>query len=213
MTSRPQGFPSNQEHSSPTSTTCSRLGSDISRASADAPRIVPSAPTGTRLLYDVTRPVHSGILGAYANDWLRVAFVEALVSDERLPDIVTTRRDLDVMFCGRASDAFLDDFNERLRVFECLEDAIEHLETRAVAVRSGQPGPTTVWFATPGNDADVVNQTIEFWAGLDMIALLRGPWPYGPNRHPQPVHRSMHRTQVFIAQPVNDSIALLQEGA
>ncbi|MFG2006186.1 hypothetical protein ACGFNU_44260 [Spirillospora sp. NPDC048911] len=190
-----------------------RRGSEVSEMSAERDHTVRVMPTGARLLYDIARPVHSGIVGAYANEWLRAAFVEALLSDERLPDIVTTHHDLDMMFCGQFGRVLLNHFGERLHVFEALEDAIEHLETRADDIRSGQGGPTIVWFATPGNDADVVHQTIEYWAGLELIALLRGPWLYGPNRHPQPSHRPTHRTQLFTAQPVNDSITLLQAGA
>jgi hypothetical protein len=168
-------------------------------------------PTRARLLRDIARPVHSGIAGPYANDWLRAAFVEALVCDERLPDVVTTRHDLDLMLCGRADQLALAELEDRLHVFGALEEAIEHLETTADRIRSGQGAPTAIWFATPGQDADVVYQTIEYWAGLDLIALLRGPWPHGPSHYPQPAHRPMSRSQVFTAQPVNDSIVLLRE--
>ena len=168
-------------------------------------------PAREHLLHDIARPVHSGITGPFANDWLRAAFVEALVSDERLPDVVTTQHDLDLMLCGQADRVALSDLQQRLHVFGALEEAIEHLETTADRIRSGQGAPTTVWFATPGQDADVVHQTIEYWAGLDLIALLRGPWLHGPSRHPQPAHRPMNRSQMFTARPVNDSIVLLQE--
>ncbi|GAA1579311.1 hypothetical protein GCM10009678_72480 [Actinomadura kijaniata] len=181
------------------------------RSTSHALRRTYPGPTDQRLLRDIARPVHSGIAGAFANDWLRAAFVEALVSDERLPDVITTRHDLDLMFCGQSSQVIAHGFNERLHVFEALEEVVEHLEAKADDIRSGQAAPTTVWFATPGDDADVIHQTIEYWAGLDLIALFHGNWSHGPNRHPQPAHRPTLHAQLFTTQPVSESIALLQQ--
>ncbi|MFI6517904.1 hypothetical protein ACIBF1_20275 [Spirillospora sp. NPDC050679] len=172
------------------------------------PRLRPE-PSAHRLLHSITRPVHSGIIGAFATDWLRAALVEALTSDERLPDVVTTHDTLDLLFRGQADRIPLDAFDARLRVFDALEDTVEHLEHKAGRILAGQTAPTTVWFAAPGDDADVVHQTIDRWSGLDLIVLLHGHWAYGPDHHPRPVQRPIPRTHLFVVPTPDDSIALL----
>ncbi|WP_067479457.1 hypothetical protein [Actinomadura hibisca] len=183
-----------------------RTGSDTPTDSAL------SSPTGQRLLRDIARPVHSGIVGTFANDWLREAFLEALIADERLPDVVATRHDLDRIFCGQSSSIAFSAFADRLQVFPTLEETIEHLEAKADNLRAGQSAPTTVWFAVPGNDTDVISQTIEYWSGLDLTVLFLGFWPHGSNRHPRPARSPAFPSEPFIARSLNDSIALLQAG-
>lgn len=170
-------------------------------------------PPTQRLLHSIIRPFHSGIGGPFANDWLRTAFVEALVEDERLPDVVTTQHDLNVML-SRHPAAVTDEpdpLGGRLSVFDTLEDSIEHLEAKADHIRAGNTAPTTIWITAPGDNTDVIHQTIDYWAGLDLIALLRGHWPHGPNRRPHPVHWPTTITHSFSPQPPQEAFTALQE--
>ncbi|MFC5187183.1 hypothetical protein [Actinomadura harenae] len=167
-------------------------------------------PPRQRLLHSIARPLHCGIDGSFAADWLRTAFAEALIEDERLPDVVTTHHDLALILRGHRADGTNGAFDGRLSVFDTLEDSIEHLEAKADRVRAGLPVPTTIWVTTLGDNTDVIHQTIDYWAGLDLIALLRGHWPHGPNRRPHPAHWPTTITHAFSAQPLQDALAALQ---
>ncbi|MFC4906881.1 hypothetical protein [Actinomadura gamaensis] len=203
-----------QSHHFPAASTPSTLNAPSrhtseARLTQPSPSATPPDPAKRRLLHDIARPLHTGIEGAFANDWLRAAFVEALVSDERLPDVVTTEHDLTLMLRGHqweVDDALAD----RLHVFTALEDSIEHLEAKADDIRAGHTAPTTVWITTPGDHTDVMYQTIEYWADLDLIALLRGHWPHGPNRRPHPAEWSAADAQQFAVRPVQEALTALQ---
>ncbi|MCP2337955.1 hypothetical protein [Actinomadura rupiterrae] len=173
--------------------------------STDGDRRLPAQ----RLLHSIARPLHCGVTGPFTIDWLRAAFLEALIEDERLPDVVTTQQDLSLMFRDHQAE-FHNALGDRLHVFPTLEDSVEHLEAKADDIRAGHTAPITVWITTPGDHTDVIHQTIEYWSGLDLIALLRGHWPHGPNRHPRPAAWPATSTQEFDIPPVAEALTALQ---
>ncbi|WP_026416381.1 hypothetical protein [Actinomadura oligospora] len=132
------------------------------------------------------------------------------MEDERLPDVVTTRHDLNLILRGNQLAITDDAVAGRLSVFDTLEDSIEHLEAKADHIRSGHTAPTTIWITAPGENTDVIHQTIDYWTGLDLIALLRGHWPHGPNRRPHLAHWPTTITHAFSPQPPQDAFSALQ---
>ncbi|MEV5574472.1 hypothetical protein AB0L06_30940 [Spirillospora sp. NPDC052269] len=123
------------------------------------------------------------------------------MEDERLPDVVTTRHDLSLILRGQQTEVADAAIDGRLAVFESLEDSIEHLEAKATRIRAGHTAPTTIWITAPGEHTDVIHQTIDYWAGLDLIALLRGHWPHGPNRNPHPAQWPTTTAHAFASHP------------
>ncbi|MEU8305940.1 hypothetical protein AB0C84_20505 [Actinomadura sp. NPDC048955] len=96
-------------------------------------------------------------------------------------DVVIARRDLEHLL-GAASLQIPLHSAPALHITDTLEDSIEHLESRASAVTAAGIIEQTpvLWLATPGEDADVVHQTLEGQPSTELIALFNGPWPYGP---------------------------------
>ncbi|NDU73818.1 hypothetical protein GWI34_14395 [Actinomadura sp. DSM 109109] len=107
--------------------------------------------------------------------------VDALARRAEGRDVVIARPDLERLL-GAASHQISLRLAPVVHITDTLEDAIEHLENRASAgTASGVAKQTPVlWLATPGNDADVVHQTLEGQRSPDLIALFNGPWPFGP---------------------------------
>ncbi|MEV4252213.1 hypothetical protein AB0J52_03475 [Spirillospora sp. NPDC049652] len=209
MSKKPQGHTSTDL--SPTSSSFSHRRSDLPKAHPSRPALTSHdrRPHKQRLLHSIARPLHSGIEGPFANDWLRTAFIEALMEDERLPDVVTTRHDMDLMLCGNQVEVTDDTLGDRLFVFDTLEESIEHLEAKAVRIRAGHTAPTTIWITESGDHTDVIHQTIDYWAGLDLIALIRGHWPHGPNRQPRP-NEWPAALETFAVLAPNDLLRLSQ---
>jgi hypothetical protein len=149
-------------------------------------RFHPHPSTGTAVRPLLARtfayPQGTGLLGPGTDGLLRTVLVDAFDPDTESAEVLITRSHLEVLFGEDVHRVTFDRLGSSLRLFETLEDAIEHLEERAlweVTGESAKPVPT-LWLATPGPDADVVHRTLTALAGLDIVALFKGPWPYGP---------------------------------
>jgi hypothetical protein len=70
-----------------------------------------------------------------------------------------------------------------------LEDAIEHIESTTrpeAAIDTHDPARAPVpiaWFARPGQDADVVHGLLQTRRSPNVVALIDGPWAYGPTHY------------------------------
>lgn len=140
----------------------------------------------------------AGVIGAGADAYLRAVLVHLLTRATDTARVVTTGNDLDRLFEGQFDLALQSSYSKQLYVADLLEDAVEHLETKAehqnaLLIAANSPECmntlTTYWFAAPGADTDVVHQTIQRWTGLGLIPLLFGPWPYGPTHQLNDNHR------------------------
>ncbi|MFA1546164.1 hypothetical protein [Actinomadura chokoriensis] len=115
-------------------------------------------------------------------------------------DVVIARPDVERLF-GAASSQ-LPSYAAALHITDTLEDAIEHLEDRAL--RTAAAGLVeqlpVLWLAAPGDDADVVHQTLEGQASTELITLFNGPWPYGPTHFVStdgPQHPPCHNLELL----------------
>ncbi|WP_021591205.1 hypothetical protein [Actinomadura welshii] len=129
-----------------------------------------------------------GFIGPGADALLRGVFTEALASKTDVAQVITTHADLDRLFGEAINKSVTRIHAPRLRIMGSLEEAIEHLEleaetTEMISATSAPllDVPAVVWLATPGPDADVVQEVLRRWPDNSLIALLAGPWPYGPN--------------------------------
>ncbi|TDC17246.1 hypothetical protein [Actinomadura bangladeshensis] len=132
-------------------------------------------------------PDGAGFIGPGADALLRGLFTEALASQSEVAQVITTRTDLDRLFGDAFDESSASAHAPRLHIMDSLEDAIEHLELEAEMVKmisassaASSNAPAFVWLATPGPDADVVHETLRHWPDKNLLALLSGPWPYGP---------------------------------
>ncbi|MDL4770692.1 hypothetical protein [Actinomadura xylanilytica] len=96
--------------------------------------------------------------------------------------MITTETDLDRLFAGELDHKLIGPLTSRLQTAASLEEAIEHLEhlARTASTHHTAEDPTIIWLAAPGEDADVVHETIRLWPSDRLTTLLAGPWPYGP---------------------------------
>lgn len=132
-------------------------------------------------------PDGAGFIGPGADALLRGIFTEALASKADVEQIITTHTDLDRLFGDAFDECLANAHAPRLSIMESLEDAIEHLELQTEMTKmisttsaSSMDAPAIVWLATPGPDADVVHETLRHRPDENLLALLSGPWPYGP---------------------------------
>ncbi|MFA1551797.1 hypothetical protein [Actinomadura chokoriensis] len=132
-------------------------------------------------------PDGAGFIGPGADALLRGMFTEALVSKSDVAQVITTRADLYRLFGEAFDESVTSAHATRLCIMESLEDAIEHLEleaemTKMINVANVLPLvlPATIWLTTPGPDSDVVHQALRHWPDSSVLALISGPWPYGP---------------------------------
>ncbi|MEV4676612.1 hypothetical protein ACGFJT_44180 [Actinomadura geliboluensis] len=130
-----------------------------------------------------------GFIGPGADALLRAVFVEALTIDNEVDQVIATKTDLDRLFTGVFDQSLINAHSPRLRIVDSLEDAVQHLEAEAEVAKmiSATSDPTKeipaiVWFTAPGPDADVVHATLRHWADPSLLALISGPWPYGPTQ-------------------------------
>ncbi|MFF0522305.1 hypothetical protein ACFYTC_26635 [Actinomadura nitritigenes] len=151
-----------------------------------ARRLQPQPSTGTTfrplLARTFTYPQGTGLLGPGTDGLLRTVFVDAFTLGTESAEVLVTRSHLEELFDEDLHQTPFDRLRPSLHLVETLEDAIEHLEERAlwdVTGESAKPQPT-LWLAIPGPDADVVHRTLTALTELDIIALFEGPWPYGP---------------------------------
>ncbi|MEU9019396.1 hypothetical protein [Actinomadura sp. NPDC048394] len=149
-------------------------------------RLHPEPSTGTAvrplLARAFTYPQGTGLLGPGTDGLLRAALVDAFTRDTESAEVLITHTLLEDLLGEDAHQVTFGQLGSSLRLVEALEDAIEHLEERAlweVTGQSAKPLPT-LWLAVPGPDSDVVHRTLTTLAGLDIVALFKGPWPYGP---------------------------------
>lgn len=132
-------------------------------------------------------PDGASFIGPGADALLRGIFTEALASKAEVAQVITTHTDLYRLFGDAFDESLAGVHAPRLHIMESLEDAIEHLELEAemakmISATSGSSidAPAIAWFATPGPDADVVRETLHHWPDNSLLALMSGPWPYGP---------------------------------
>ncbi|NKZ03263.1 hypothetical protein [Actinomadura latina] len=137
----------------------------------------PPQPLAQSFMY----PGGAGMIGPGAERLLRTVLVDALTNGSERLNVVIALSDLEQLL-GDTSSLPSGRFASALHVAETLEDTIEHLESRhpRLGIAGTTPRPATLWLATPGPDADVVHQTLEHLPTASIIALFKGPWPYGP---------------------------------
>jgi hypothetical protein len=128
-----------------------------------------------------SHPQGAGVIGPGALRLLRTMLVDGLTGSADRCEVVIARADLERLL-GAASSQLPSHFAPVLHVPDTLEDAIEHLECRVPRIIAAVPKKQVpvLWLATPGADADVVQQTLESQSSTDLITLFNGPWPYGP---------------------------------
>ncbi|MEU8124962.1 hypothetical protein AB0C21_40145 [Spirillospora sp. NPDC049024] len=128
-----------------------------------------------------SHPQGAGVIGPGTQRLLRTVLVDALARSTEGCEVVISRADLERLF-GAASSQLSSYLAPALHITDTLEDAIEHLENRAphTTATGSVEQPQVLWLATPGDDADVVHQTLEREPSTDLMTLLNGPWPYGP---------------------------------
>ncbi|MGK5558589.1 hypothetical protein ACSNOI_44005 [Actinomadura kijaniata] len=71
----------------------------------------------------------------------------------------------------------------RLMVFECVEDAIEHIKMDWESLGGcvhGSSGSITYWIAAPREDSDEVLALIRQGRHRNLLAMMLGDWPHGP---------------------------------
>lgn len=127
-------------------------------------------------------PQGTGLLGPGTDGLLRTALVDAFDPGTESAEVLITRSHLGELFDEEVPHMPLDQLGSSLHLVETLEDAIEHLEERALSEVTGAPAIPlpTLWLAVPGPDADVVDRTLTALVGLDIVALFKGAWAYGP---------------------------------
>lgn len=131
-------------------------------------------------------PQGAGLVGPGAEDFERAAFVEAIACTTGVAQVIIEYADLYRLFGGAAARDLEEALESRIYSAEALEDAIEHIESRTDPIPIGSAGakpdqaPTLAWFATPRQDADVVHHTLQAQRNPNLIALISGPWAYGP---------------------------------
>lgn len=129
-----------------------------------------------------THPEGAGVIGPGAEHLLRTVLVDALVDGPERLNVVITLPDLEQLL-GNVLSLSSELFASAVHVTETLEEAIEHLESKDPQTSDGA-GATlhspTLWLASPGQDADVVHQTLRNLPTASFITLFQGPWPYGP---------------------------------
>lgn len=134
-----------------------------------------------------SHPQGAGVIGPGAQRLLRTALVDALARGAEGCDVVIARPDLERLLGATFLQVPLH-LAPVVHITDTLEDAIEHLESRASATTAAGmvEQPPVLWLATPGDDADVVHQTLEGQPSTEIIALFNGPWPYGPTHFVTP---------------------------
>ncbi|MER6808141.1 hypothetical protein ABT299_02570 [Spirillospora sp. NPDC000708] len=127
-------------------------------------------------------PQGVGLLGPGTDGLLRTLFVDAVVDRSRTTEVVLTHTDLERLFPEDIDQFLVEHYDSGLNVTATLEDAIERLEDRAANWNSHETATRSpiLWLAAPGEDADVVHDTLCSLDGADIIAIFRGAWPYGP---------------------------------
>ncbi|KAB2388660.1 hypothetical protein [Actinomadura montaniterrae] len=152
--------------------TIRRLVTTRTRARAEQPR---------SLVRAFSHPEGSGVIGPGTQHLLRAMLVDALVDGLEQIDVVIAQPDLEQLL-GDTSSVPPELLASTLHMFETLEDTIEHLENthRRAGADEVSERPPILWLASPGPDADVVHQTLKNLATNNLIALVHGPWPYGP---------------------------------
>ncbi|QKG20132.1 response regulator receiver/SARP domain-containing protein [Actinomadura verrucosospora] len=129
-------------------------------------------------------PQGVGLLGPGTDSLLRTLLVDALAdrARPRATEVILTRAELERLFPEDIDQFPAEHYDSELHVTATLEDAIERLEDRAASWNTHEAAtrPPILWLAAPGEDADVVHDTLCSLDGADIIAIFRGAWPYGP---------------------------------
>ncbi|WP_433235910.1 hypothetical protein [Actinomadura nitritigenes] len=124
-------------------------------------------------------PQGAGLLGPGTDGLLRTVLIDAFDPGTEPAKVLLTRSHLEELLGDDVHERTFDQLGASLRVVETLEDAIEHLEERALWEVTGESAKLLprLWLAAPGADADVVYRTL---ASLDIVGLFKDAWPYGP---------------------------------
>ncbi|MBA9002833.1 hypothetical protein [Thermomonospora cellulosilytica] len=150
------------------------------------------APDLRTLAWMLGHPTGVGVTGVDAEGFLRAVFVELLGNGSDRTRVVIGRDELNRLFGDRVGELPWETLLPRLQVCELLEDAIEYLETDIwmagaekantdlVPEAAARSTSRTYWFATPGEDSDVVFQTLQRAEGYNLAGLMFGAWPHGP---------------------------------
>ncbi|WP_433234909.1 hypothetical protein [Actinomadura nitritigenes] len=145
----------------------------------------PHVPTTDDLLISLFgAPQGAGLSGPGAEGLERAALVEAIACPAAISQVVIEYADLYRLLGGAIANDLQQALGARLYLAEALEDAVEHIEcntdpsngTDAQAIET----PALAWFAAPRQHSDVVHHVLQTQRTPTLIALICGPWAYGP---------------------------------
>ncbi|GAA2160215.1 hypothetical protein [Actinomadura napierensis] len=134
-------------------------------------------------------PHGAGLIGPGAAGLQRAALIEAFACEDGISQIVIDDANLVRLFGHLIDDDLGEALGDRLYLTDLLENAIEYIESetkRVPASETSAPDQETApiaWFAAPGHDADVVLQLLRTWRMPNVVALISGPWAYGPTHY------------------------------
>lgn len=133
-------------------------------------------------------PKGAGVIGPGAPGLERAALVEALTCKDGIAQVVIEDADF-VRLVGHLADDDLGALGDRIYLAQALEDAIELIESKTkpeAAIETHDPSRESApiaWFASPGQDGDVVHEILRAGTNPNVVTLISGPWAYGPTHY------------------------------
>ncbi|GAA0241251.1 hypothetical protein GCM10009527_042300 [Actinomadura nitritigenes] len=114
--------------------------------------------------------------------------VEALTCKDGIAQVVIEDADF-IRLVGHLADDHLEALGDRIYLAEALEDAIELIESKtkpeaATEIHDlSRASAPIAWFASPGQDSDVVHEILQAGTNPNVVTLISGPWAYGPTHY------------------------------
>jgi hypothetical protein len=144
-----------------------------------------SQPTTDNLLINLFgAPQGAGLAGPGAEGLERATLVEAITSHAAISQVVIEYADLYRLLGGAIANDLQQALGTRLYLAEALEDAVEHIESNTAPSNRAETQttetPPLAWFAAPRQHSDVVHHVLQTQRTPSLIALICGPWAYGP---------------------------------
>lgn len=120
-----------------------------------------------------------GLVGTGAASFVRALLVDVFTAPNDRSLVYIGRRELIESFAGAFDDELSVALAPRLVVFECVEDAIEHIKSGREPV-GGCGGSITYWITAPGKDSDDVLALSRQSRHRNLLTMMLGDWPHGP---------------------------------